>query len=67
MEQTGISLTPFSEQYGKLRQKSKILLHMRLLFAHVLLSIEEAKWSLIDRIEFQQQYENMNKSSHIQL
>lgn len=40
---------------------------MRLLFAHVLLSIEEAKWSLIDRIEFQQQYENMNKSSHIQL
>jgi len=40
---------------------------LKVLFAHALLSIAEAKWLLIDRIQFQQQYENLNKSSHIQL
>lgn len=38
---------------------------MQLLIAHEFLSTEEAKWSLIDQIQFQQQHDTMNKTSHI--
>lgn len=55
---------PFLPSLSNMENSGKIL---KLLFAHILISIEEAKWSLIDRIQFQQQYESMNKPSHIQL